>query len=83
MPPQPGEVEDISAAHGGKKKDKEKESLETPHDASFLIYLMKGINGPSAYPPTQRATRACCSALRRASTVSKTVDECVEGTQIQ
>ena len=49
MPPQPGEVEDLSAAHGGKEKEEEKESLETPHDASFLIYLMEGINGPSVY----------------------------------
>jgi len=49
MPSQLGEVEDISAAHGGKKKDKEKESLETPHDASSLIYLMERINGPGVY----------------------------------
>src|SRR4030042_969644 len=33
------------------------------------------------YPPTQKATPACCSALRRASMVlSECVDECVEGT---
>jgi hypothetical protein len=44
MPPQPGEVADISAAHGGKEKEEEKESLETPHDASFVIYQMEGIN---------------------------------------
>jgi hypothetical protein len=49
MPSQSGEVEDISAAHGGEEKEEEKESLETPHDASFLIYLMEGINGPSIY----------------------------------
>jgi hypothetical protein len=49
MPPQPGKVEDISAPHGGKEKEKEKELLETPHDAFFLIYPMGGINGPSVY----------------------------------
>src|SRR4030042_1914642 len=33
------------------------------------------------YPPPQKATPACCSALRRASTVlSECVDECVEDT---
>src|SRR4030042_2988477 len=33
------------------------------------------------YPPPQKATPACCSALRRASTVlSECVDEYVEGT---
>jgi hypothetical protein len=49
MPPQSGEVEGISAAHGGKEEEEEEESLETLHNDPFLIYLMEGINGPSVY----------------------------------
>ena len=45
MPSQSGEVEEISAACGGKKNSEEKESLQNFLHKLFLIYLWGGING--------------------------------------